>query len=76
MVVVSSCPQNKSAVEERANIKQCQAMAGNQNCTDPDNFKYHCVMNELETELVEVCAPQYYIHGTLKMIRRKGIVGF
>lgn len=51
-------------------------MAGNQNCTDPDNFKYHCVMNELETELVEVCAPQYYIHGTLKMIRRKGIVGF
>lgn len=63
-------------MEERANIKQCQAMAGNQNCTDPDNFKYHCVMNELETELVEVCAPQYYIHGTLKMIRRNGIVKF
>lgn len=57
-------------MEERANIKNCEALARIQNCTVPENFKYHCVLHELETELVEVCAPQFYIHGTLKMIRR------
>lgn len=62
-VAVSSCPQNKSAMEERANIKNCEALARIQNCTVPENFKYHCVLHELETELVEVCAPQFYIHG-------------
>lgn len=63
-VTVSSCPQNKSEMEERARIKNCNVTAGIQNCTDTENFKYHCVMNELETNFVELCAPQYYIHGT------------
>lgn len=62
-VPVSSCPQNKSAMEERAKIKNCKAIAAIQNCTVYQNFKYHCVMNELETTFVEVCAPQYTIHG-------------
>lgn len=66
-VAVTSCPQNKSVMEERAKIKNCEAIAGIQTCTVPENFKYHCVMNELETEFVEVCAPQYYIHGTLQI---------
>lgn len=60
---VSFCPLNKRMLEVRANIKNCEAKAGIQNCTIPDNFKYHCVMNELETEFVEVCAPAYYVHG-------------
>lgn len=64
-VTVSSCPQNKSAVEERAKIKNCKVTAEIQNCTDPEKFKYHCVMNELETKFVELCAPRYYIHGML-----------
>lgn len=62
-VAVSSCPQNKSVMEERAKIKNCEAIAGIQSCTAPENFKYHCLMNELETEFLEVCAPQFYIHG-------------
>lgn len=24
---------------------------------------YHCVINEFENALIEVCAPEYYIHG-------------
>lgn len=60
---VSLCPQNKSAMEERAKIKNCTVIAKIQRCTDPEKFKYHCVMNELETTFVELCAPQYIIHG-------------
>lgn len=60
---VSSCPQNKSAMEERAKIKNCKEIARFQRCTVPEKFKYHCVMNELETTFVELCAPQYIIHG-------------
>lgn len=52
-------------MDERAKMKNCEALAAIQNCTVPEKFKYHCVMNELETEFVEVCAPEYYIHGTL-----------
>lgn len=62
-VAVSICPQNKMMLEVRAKIKDCEAKAGIQNCTIPHKFKYHCVMNEFETEFVEVCAPEYYIHG-------------
>lgn len=67
---VSFCPKNKSMMEVRAKIKNCEAMAGILNCKIPEKFKYHCVMNELETEFVEVCAPEYYIHGTLLQLRR------
>lgn len=67
---VSSCPRNKSVMVERAKIKNCEATAKIQNCTDPEKFKFHCVMNELETEFIELCAPQYYIHGMLFSLRR------
>lgn len=60
---VSSCPQNKIEMERRAKFKNCERTARIQNCTAPEKFNYHCVMNELETELFEVCAPQYYVHG-------------
>lgn len=56
-------------MEVRAKIKNCEAMAGIQNCTTAEKFKYHCVMNELETKFVEVCAPEYYIHGTLLQLK-------
>lgn len=62
-VAVSFCPNNKTMMEVRAKIKNCEAMAWIQNCTSPEKFKYHCVMDELETKFVEVCAPEYYIHG-------------
>lgn len=69
-VSVSVCPKSKSTMEVRAKIKNCKAIARIQNCTIREKFKYHCVMNELETEFVEVCAPEYYIHGTLLRLRR------
>lgn len=62
-VAVSSCPKNESTMEVRAKIKNYEAMARIQNCTTSEKFKYYYVMNELETEFVEVCAPEYYIHG-------------
>lgn len=42
------------AMEEKAKMKNCEAMAGIQTCTVPEKFKYHCVMNELQTTFVEV----------------------
>lgn len=55
------------AMEEKAKMKNCETMAKIQNCTVPEKFKYHCVMNELQTIFIEVCAPEYYIHGTWKI---------
>lgn len=51
---VSFCPLNKRMLEVRTNIKNCDAKAGIQNCTIPEKFKYHCVMNELETECTRI----------------------
>lgn len=50
-------------MEARANEKNCESIAQAQNCTMPEKIKYHCVMNELENALIEVCAPEYRIHG-------------
>ena len=60
---VLSCPTNKTEYEERKRIKNCEELANKQNCTLPHQFVYHCVLNDLETSLVEVCAPQYVIIG-------------
>ena len=54
---------NKTAVERRKEIKNCQAKAKYQNCTDPTKFQYHCVLNEYGNALVEVCAPVYIMNG-------------
>lgn len=48
---------------EREQHKNCSSLAFIQNCTDAINFRYHCVINEFENALIEVCAPEYYIHG-------------
>lgn len=60
-----SCPKDKSEMEERSKGKNCEALAQIQNCTEPQKFKYHCVINELGNAIVEVCAEAYYIHGEI-----------
>ena len=51
------------AVDKRKERKNCEALAKRQNCTKPEDFSYHCVMNENEDAFIEVCAPVYYIAG-------------
>lgn len=62
--IVTSCPANKQEIKERAQLKNCERYALNQNCTERHNFKYHCVMNENEQAYFELCAAEYIIHGT------------
>ena len=64
--IVDSCPTTEEDVEQRKKIKNCEAHI--QNCTTPQNFQYHCVMNEFESNLVEVCAPAYYINNGKKVL--------
>lgn len=61
--VVYSCPESKAELEKREREKNCSSIANIQNCTKPANFKYHCVMNEFENKLIEVCAAEFYIIG-------------
>ncbi|XP_056016266.1 uncharacterized protein LOC130053301 [Ostrea edulis] len=58
---VDSCPSSEQEARNAAEKMNCEAISHNQNCTDPDKFKYHCVIDELEKSLLEVCAPEYYI---------------
>ena len=62
---VFSCPTTKAGVEVRKRRKNCEALANIQNCTEPQKFLYHCVLNELRTSFVEVCAPLFVINGML-----------
>lgn len=60
-VYVPSCPQSKEEMEGRAKNKDCVSIAHSQNCTKPEQFKYHCLINEFENASIEVCAESYYI---------------
>lgn len=60
-VCVPSCPQSKEEMEARAKNKDCVSIAHSQNCTKPEHFKYHCLINEFENASIEVCAESYYI---------------
>lgn len=60
---VQSCPTTKEELANAKARKNCEALKKEQNCTKPEKFGYHCVIDELENSLVEVCAPEYIING-------------
>lgn len=60
---VKSCPTSSFEWEKRKEVKKCSLLAQKQNCTDVSNFEYHCVIDESEKALIEVCAPAYIING-------------
>lgn len=68
---VESCPVSISEWEKRKEIKKCSLLAHKQNCTDASNFEYHCVINEYENALTEVCAPAYMINGKFLRTKKK-----
>lgn len=65
---VDSCPSSEQEARNAAEKMNCEAISHNQNCTDPDKFKYHCVIDELEKSILEVCAPEYYILGMTTLV--------
>ncbi|XP_062566427.1 uncharacterized protein LOC134228745 [Saccostrea cucullata] len=48
------CPKDKHAFERREDILGCKSLQ--QNCTEAEDFRYHCVLNEYGNQSVEVCA--------------------
>lgn len=62
---VSYCPRTKKEWDTAATRKDCRRLAGRQACTRPENFRYHCVINEFQNETLEVCAPLRLMDGIL-----------
>lgn len=60
---VASCPTSKEEWDKAATKKKCTEIAKQQRCTSYDKFIYHCVIDEYNSDLVEVCAPQRIILG-------------
>ena len=60
---VLSCPRTIEEIQKAAQRKQCHDIAKTQSCTEPENFKYHCVLNSFKNATVEVCAPEIISQG-------------
>lgn len=60
---VSSCPTSKDQWDKAAIRMKCTEKALKQNCTTPEKFVYHCVINGYGNATLEVCAPQRLILG-------------
>lgn len=63
VTVVDSCPTSKTEWDVAARKKNCDRMASQQNCTTIEKYQYHCVVNGLRSELLEVCAPTRIVFG-------------
>lgn len=65
--VVTSCPKSKEEWDIAASNKNCSeiaAVAKANNCTiDEKEPKYHCVINAVRTNFLEVCADEKMIFG-------------
>uniref|UniRef100_A0A8W8JIS8 Uncharacterized protein n=2 Tax=Magallana gigas TaxID=29159 RepID=A0A8W8JIS8_MAGGI len=61
--IVSRCPSNAMEWKSAAEKKKCNFLGKIQNCTEAENFVYHCVLNEDTTELLELCAPVWFMAG-------------
>lgn len=60
--IVDSCPESLIEMTKRAEGKNCEEQARTHNCTEIEQYKYHCVINELEDAFIEVCAEELLIH--------------
>ncbi|XP_062575179.1 uncharacterized protein LOC134237093 isoform X3 [Saccostrea cucullata] len=58
---VDRCPKTLIEWRERSLMKNCGNIK--QDCTEKNNFQYHCLINEYLNETVEVCAPVSQILG-------------
>lgn len=61
--VVPRCPSNAKEWVSAAKQKSCNELGRIQTCTNPDKFVYHCVLNKQGTQLLEVCAPTWFLTG-------------
>nr|XP_034334911.1 uncharacterized protein LOC117692058 isoform X1 [Crassostrea gigas]XP_034334912.1 uncharacterized protein LOC117692058 isoform X1 [Crassostrea gigas]XP_034334913.1 uncharacterized protein LOC117692058 isoform X1 [Crassostrea gigas]XP_034334914.1 uncharacterized protein LOC117692058 isoform X1 [Crassostrea gigas] len=61
--IVSRCPSNAMEWKSAAERKKCDFLGKIQNCTQAENFVYHCVLNKETTELLELCAPVWFMAG-------------
>ncbi|XP_062584148.1 uncharacterized protein LOC134245929 [Saccostrea cucullata] len=57
--VVPNCPENVTEWTKAASKKNCSSRT--QNCTEPSNFMYHCLINTFLDKMIEVCAPTAFI---------------
>lgn len=64
--VVPRCPSNAKEWVSAAKQKSCNELGRIQTCTSPDKFVYHCVLNKQATQLLEVCAPTWFLTGKYK----------
>ncbi|XP_062617411.1 uncharacterized protein LOC134279076 isoform X2 [Saccostrea cucullata] len=58
---VTSCPSTVQDYKKRSEAKGCHYIG--QDCTSPDQFNYHCVLNSYGNASLEVCAPVLFITG-------------
>lgn len=65
---VDHCPTSAKEWNLSANKKKCQLLASIQNCSVPEKFVYHCLVNEEHDGLIEVCAPMWILSGKMKYI--------
>lgn len=59
--IVESCPEDSTEWIKASDKKQCNRIS--HNCSEIDDFQYHCLPNRLLNKLVEVCAPTKVIVG-------------
>lgn len=52
--IVKDCPDSEDKLMEAAKRKNCAAHASQ--CSEPEKFLYHCVINEYVNQTLEVCA--------------------
>ncbi|XP_062608826.1 uncharacterized protein LOC134270612 isoform X2 [Saccostrea cucullata] len=60
---VNRCPRNQLEWIIEAEKANCSSI--NQTCVKSYEFVYHCVLNTMLTELLEVCAPAKPIYGKM-----------
>lgn len=67
--LVTRCPQNYTELQLAVQRKRCDVLANTQTCVrDPDEFVYHCLVNQHSDVYVEVCAPKWLLAGKLLLI--------
>lgn len=62
---VERCPGNKTEWDTAAQRKNCETVVKEfrKNCSDQEEFQYHCLINSFRNGTMDMCTPKKFIYG-------------
>ena len=74
VIAVWKCPTSSDEYNRAASRKDCSQLASKRKCSEPEKYKYHCVINSFKNGTFDACAHEKKIFGKIFVYKKQFMV--